>query len=206
MRFSKYKLTLRLLVLVFSLVILTVAVWPKPAKQHGQVAGTTTGDPLLLLNKFCDDSESGAQAYNCPTFITNVLAAASAYQSVSGNVAISGNVTTTGNVTASGQVSAGSVKIDNTTFNNIQAGTATLSDSTHPCTDAGGFCTYTVTFNPAFPSSPKIIVTPRVGNRAHTFAVTTANITTSSFDVNIQRVDSASGWTITLQLDWLAWK
>ncbi|MBU0765805.1 MAG: H-type lectin domain-containing protein [Bacteroidetes bacterium] len=98
----------------------------------------------------------------------------------------------------------GSIHIgDNgTEIDEVQAGTSNIGANS-----SGGVKTVTVTFPSTFTSTPKINVTVRGGNYSDTFAVTTRNISTTSFQVNIYRVDSPGGiWAQSLQIDWFAWK
>jgi hypothetical protein len=71
----------------------------------------------------------------------------------------------------------------------------------------GGVKTFTITFTSTFGTIPKVNVTPKGENFPDVFAVTTRNITTTSFQVNVYRVDSAGGiWGQNLKLDWFAWE
>ena len=87
------------------------------------------------------------------------------------------------------------------TFSTMQAGTATLGGGSN-------IAVYTVNFNSAFASAPKVICTVRTQTGQSyndTFAVTTKNIGTNNFQVNIVRVDGGgTGWGQTLLLDWMA--
>ena len=83
----------------------------------------------------------------------------------------------------------------------IQHGTYTVG------THTGGVKTVTITFASTFTGTPKVNVTVKGGNFTDVFAVTTRNVGTSSFQVNIYRVDIAGGlWGQTLYLDWFAWE
>ena len=53
--------------------------------------------------------------------------------------------------------------------------------------------------------SGEVIAFPRGGVFPDVFAVTTRSISTTNFQVNIMRLDSATGWGQQLQLDWMAW-
>lgn len=89
------KLIRRILILGFSLAIITTAIAPKPDRPPGKVAGTAT-NPLLIENKFCTDPGSGLQT-GCTNFISTALAQAiSIYQNVTGPVNISGKVEISG--------------------------------------------------------------------------------------------------------------
>jgi len=83
-----------------------------------------------------------------------------------------------------------------------QAGTYTAGVNS-----TGGVKTFTITFPSTFGTIPKVNVTPKGENFPDVFAVTTRNITTTSFQVNVYRVDSAGGiWGQNLKLDWFAWE
>ncbi|MBN2790612.1 MAG: hypothetical protein JXR69_10525 [Candidatus Delongbacteria bacterium] len=89
-----------------------------------------------------------------------------------------------------------------TNISKTQAGTYSAGVNS-----TGGVKTVTITFPTAFTTTPKVNVTPKGQNFTDTFAVTTRNITTTSFQVNIYRVDSPGGiWGQTLSLDWFAWQ
>jgi hypothetical protein len=96
----------------------------------------------------------------------------------------------------------GSIKINNgTTIAKLQAGKAVVGSHT------GGVKTITVTFPSAFATVPKITVTANGENYADVFVTTTRNITTTTFQVNIYRVDPpGSLWAQNLQIDWIAWE
>ena len=82
-----------------------------------------------------------------------------------------------------------------------QSGTATLGAGT-------GVTTYTVAFPAAFAAVPgQVLVTVRSqtgGSFVDTFAVTTRNITSTGFQVNVNRADTNGAWGQSLLLDWLA--
>jgi hypothetical protein len=83
----------------------------------------------------------------------------------------------------------------------VQSGTATLGAGN------SGVNVYTVTFPSVFSSPPKVIVTLRGQDYNDVFAVTTRNIATTQFQVNVYRIDlNGNSWLQTLQLDWLAWQ
>ncbi|MBN2862612.1 MAG: hypothetical protein JXN62_05585 [Bacteroidales bacterium] len=89
-----------------------------------------------------------------------------------------------------------------TSIGMTQAGTYTAGVNS-----SGGVKTFTITFPTAFGTIPKINVTPRGENFTDVFAVTTRNISTTSFQVNVFRVDGAGGiWGQNLKLDWYAWE
>lgn len=87
------------------------------------------------------------------------------------------------------------------TFSTMQSGTATLGSGSN-------VAVYTVNFNAAFASAPKVMCTVRTQtgqSYTDTFAVTTKNIGTNNFQVNVVRVDGGgTGWGQTLLLDWMA--
>jgi len=89
-----------------------------------------------------------------------------------------------------------------TTIEKIQAGTATVGTNS-----SGGVKTITITFPSSFTTTPKVNVTVRGQNYSDVFAITTRNISTTSVQVNICRVDSPGGiWGQSLQVDWFAWQ
>jgi|GEM_PF-2398161 len=100
---------------------------------------------------------------------------------------------------------AGSVRVNSgTTFAKVQAGSTLVGSNS-----SGGVKTVTVNFPSSFSSTPKVIVTARGENINYpdTFAASTRQISTSSFQVNIFRVDSSGGsWGQNLYLDWIAWE
>lgn len=98
----------------------------------------------------------------------------------------------------------GSIRIDEgTTFSKMQGGTFVVG------TGLAGVNTRTITFSSAFSSIPKVIVTVRTEDGYafnDVFVVTTKQITTTDFKINIYRVDSpGSAWGQNLQIDWFAW-
>lgn len=102
-----------------------------------------------------------------------------------------------------GLVESKSIKVNSgTELNMVQAGTYSAGTNS-----VGGVKTVTVYYPTAFTSTPKVNVTVKGGNYTDTFAITTRNVTTTYFQVNIYRVDSAGGiWGQTLSLDWMAWQ
>jgi hypothetical protein len=94
----------------------------------------------------------------------------------------------------------GSLRVnEGTIFSKIQAGKSYVGSST------SRLKVVTIYFDKAFENPPSITVTPRGENYGDVFAVTTRNITTTSFQVNVLRVDSSSGWGQSLYVDWMAW-
>ena len=91
-----------------------------------------------------------------------------------------------------------------TTFAKMQGGTATLG------TGGTGVNSFTITFPAAFASAPKVTCTVRnsaVAGATEMFAVTTKQISTTQFSVNVLRMDAPSGsWGQSLQLDWMAFE
>ncbi len=70
-----------------------------------------------------------------------------------------------------------------------------------------GVKTVTIYFPYDFANAPHVIVTVRGGDYSDVFAVTTRNVTTSNFQVNIYRVDdSGGGWAQNIYIDWIAWE
>lgn len=89
----------------------------------------------------------------------------------------------------------------------LQSGTAQIGSSTENLLQA------TVDFPQAFSNVPVILATPLQGTDytesiTDTFAVTVTSVTTTSFEVNVFRVDTigsgTNGWAQNLQLSWLA--
>jgi hypothetical protein len=127
-------------------------------------------------------------------------APSSKFDVVNGSITVRG---TNAGLEVRGIIKGNSMMVDNgTIFSKIQAGTATIGSN-----GVSGVKTVTIIFPSAFSTAPKIIVTPRGENYADVFSVTTRNIGTGSFQVNVQRTDSGlSTWGQNLQMDWLAWE
>ncbi len=89
---------------------------------------------------------------------------------------------------------------EGTIFSRIQAGTATVGNSTSNRKNI------VVNFPIPFSNPPKVIATARGGDFQDTFAVTTTAISTTQFRINVLRLDGAGGWGQNLQLDWMAWQ
>lgn len=96
------------------------------------------------------------------------------------------------------------VNANGTTLKKVEAGTATIGSNGSAST------VMTVTFASAFSSAPKVVMTtrndPGFSDVGDTFVVSTRRISTSQVVVNVFRVDSASGWSQSLKLDWFAWE
>jgi len=107
------------------------------------------------------------------------------------------------NATAKLTVNTTGVNIgEGTTFKKIQAGSFNVGTNT-----GGGIKTVTINFPSAFANNPNVNVTVKGQDYSDVFAVTTRNVGTNSFQVNIYRVDSSGGvWGQTLYLDWYAWE
>ena len=110
------------------------------------------------------------------------------------------------NITAPGQTRvAGKINLNGgTVFTKFLAGQATVGSA------AGSFATVTITFSPAFSTTPRIVLTPN-NDPAYsavndTFTATVRNISASSCVVNIRRVDVDGGWSQSLRLNWFAWE
>jgi Head domain of trimeric autotransporter adhesin/H-type lectin domain len=119
-----------------------------------------------------------------------------------GNTGI-GTTTPASTLDVNGETRTKQLKVgDNGTFmSNIQKGSFTIG------TSAGAFKTVTVNFPNAFSSVPTLVVTVRHEpgyNVNDTFSATIRSISTTSVTLNIQRVDSATGWGQNLLLDWIA--
>lgn len=93
------------------------------------------------------------------------------------------------------------VGLGGTVLNQVEAGDATLGP-----TGVSGTSVFTITFKKAFAQQPKVVVTANGADFNDVFAVTTRRITTSSFAVNVYRVDQlGASWGQALKLDWIAW-
>ena len=119
-----------------------------------------------------------------------------------------GNPTSGLFVSNAGKATVNGLKVSSsgTQFNRILGGTATLGSG------STGVNAYTVTFPVTFSAIPKVLATPRggmfLGNTvSDTFAVTTREVTTSYFVVNVYFASgNGSLWSQNLQLDWFAWE
>ncbi|NOR45433.1 MAG: hypothetical protein GQ534_07585 [Candidatus Delongbacteria bacterium] len=101
-----------------------------------------------------------------------------------------------------GCVESKSIKINSgTEIYMTQSGTIIVG------THSGGVKTVTKTFDTAFTAVPKINVTAKGDAATDVYAVTTRNVTTTSFQVNIYRVDNpGGGWGQNLKIDWFGWQ
>lgn len=94
----------------------------------------------------------------------------------------------------------GTFRVNNgTVFSQIQAGTATVGNSSSERKNI------VVNFRGPFDRVPQVMATARGGNFPDTFAVTTTAISNRQFNINVLRLDRGSGWGQNLQLDWIAW-
>jgi len=152
------------------------------AAQNIEISNTSETEAGLILN----DADAPTTQY------AKIL-----YNSSNNNLNFyNGNATTKLTVTTTG-VNVGS----GTNIKKIQAG------SFNAGTGSGGVKTVTINFPSSFSIVPNINVTVKGGNYSDVFAVTTRNVGTNSFQVNIYRVDSPGGiWAQTLYLDWYAWE
>ena len=104
------------------------------------------------------------------------------------------------------ETNGGSLKIgaNGTTLTALQAGQTIMPSSSTSATNI------VITFPTAFSSVPKIIFSiandPGFANVSDTFAASVANVTTTSFRVNVIRVDTASFWNQQLRINWQAWQ
>ena len=89
---------------------------------------------------------------------------------------------------------------EGTIFSRIQAGTATIGNSSSQRKNV------IVNFPTPFSTLPKVTATARGGDFPDTFAVTTTAISNTQFRINVLRLDSTVGWGQNLQLDWMAWQ
>jgi len=89
-----------------------------------------------------------------------------------------------------------------TIFTKIMAGTTTLGQNA-----SGGVKTFTINYGTTFTAVPKVQVTIRGEDYSDVFAFVTRNIGTTSFQINVYRVDVSGGvWLQNLQIDWMAWE
>lgn len=69
---------------------------------------------------------------------------------------------------------------------------------------------FTITFPKTFSTTPRVIATsnndPNFSNVSDTFTLGVRSISTTSFVVNVVRVDSTSGWSQALRINWIAWE
>ena len=99
----------------------------------------------------------------------------------------------------------GSLRVNSgTVFTDLLAGQAVMP---------GGATTsktnITITFPKAFSSTPKIVATINADpgwDVDDTFVASVRKVTTTNCVVNIVRVDSASGWSQILRVNWMAWQ
>jgi hypothetical protein len=97
----------------------------------------------------------------------------------------------------------GSVRfgVGGTEINRLQTGTTNVGSS------GGGSKTITITFPTPFSGTPKILLSARGCDCPDTFVTTARAAGTTSFKVNVVRVDApGSGWGQDLQVDWMAWE
>lgn len=102
----------------------------------------------------------------------------------------------------------GGVQVGNigTVFTNVQAGQALMP--------SGGSATVetnlTIAFPQAFSTIPKIIVSaandPGFPDVNDTFVVSVSSNSVSAFRVNVVRVDTPTGWSQQLRINWQAWE
>ena len=90
---------------------------------------------------------------------------------------------------------------EGTEIDQIQSGTSTIGANA-----GGGVKAVTISFpDGAFLTTPRVICTVKGGDYVDTFVVSTRSISTTSFTVNIYRVDNSGGnWGQDLKLDWIA--
>lgn len=98
----------------------------------------------------------------------------------------------------------GTLRVGGTVFKNLQGGIAQMSSGSSTVKT-----NFTFTFPKAFSSVPKVILSPSSGNAVpvdDTFAVSVRDVTATTCTVNIVRVDTASGWSQQVKINWLAWE
>lgn len=112
-----------------------------------------------------------------------------------GGVGINTNITTGAALTVLGGIrnGAGSTVQSRTEFGTVNVGTGT-----------NGVNTFTINFPTAFSTTPKVFVMPRGNDNPDTFAISTRAVTTTSFKINIVRIDQTGGWGQALNVDWYA--
>lgn len=170
--------------------------------------GPSTTDASAGIRAFASEAQGNSNKGGYLTFFTkpnSTLGTSAATERLritqNGNVGV-GTTTPTSTLDVAGKTETDQLQVGGgTTHSMIQSGTATLGSG------AAGTNTYAINFPSSFSSIPKVICTVRAEagvSNAETFAVTTRNISTSSFEVNIKREDIGQPWSQNLQLDWIA--
>lgn len=115
-----------------------------------------------------------------------------------------------GDVIVEGETETESIVVGNSgnaSFTSMQGGTFIIGPDNGPSdtNTANGVAVVTFSFPNAFPSIPKIIVTPSIEDGRtfnDGFSVTTKSITTTSVTFNVYRDDASSEWAQELEVDW----
>lgn len=82
--------------------------------------------------------------------------------------------------------------------NRVLFGTANVGTGTN------GVNTFTITFPTPFANIPKVFVVAKGNDNPDTFAISTRAVTMTNFKINVIRIDLASGWGQSLNVDWYA--
>jgi hypothetical protein len=171
------------------------------ATVPGGSYNTASGDSSLAAGYHASANHNGTLVWADSTSADFASTAANQFLvRASGGAGINTNSPAANTLTVGG--SGIKIGITGTTLAVVQSGTATLGIG------GSGVNVYTVTFPSPFPVSPQVLVTVRSDSEVYpdTFAVTTRNVLTSQFRVNVYRVDLAgNSWTQPLKMDWVAW-
>lgn len=176
------------------------------------VNSSSAGDYSAPLAQFINNNVSGntAPALRAIGFGNSPNGVLSVSSSGTGLLAQFGNANSfVADITANGTIDAlgfngNSLRIVGTTFTSILAGVAIMPSSLTTETN------FVITFPQAFTSIPRILVTvgndPGFPNVNDIFATSVANVSTTTFRVNVIRLDTTGGWSQQLRINWLAWQ
>jgi hypothetical protein len=99
----------------------------------------------------------------------------------------------------------GSLRINSgTVFTNFQAGQSAMASGA-----SSSYTNLTITFPKAFVTTPRIMATVNADpawDVPDTFVVSVRKVSPTNCVVNILRVDSPSGWSQLLRVNWIAWE